>query len=789
MVTTNTDLGKRDLTNALFAFALVGLGVLGFRTSFGGSRFLEVGLGAALLGIVAAAFVVRLRLSLLLTAAGSIVALALLGGFAVPDDALGGFLPSPTSFGALADGAANGWARLLTSQTPAGTAGNVLVVPLLCGYVGALVACLLARRLKRLQALCVMPPLGVLALSVLLGIDRPASLWLQGGVFAAIGIAWISVRESTRLEIVGGRARPGRFASAVAMLTAALALATVIGPNLPGAAASPKDRYVLRNEITPPFDPNDYPSPLAGYRRYIDEAYKKTKMIEVTSDKPLPAGTPIRLAVMDYFNGVVWSVGPQEGGPVASAAGTFQRVGTSIINSRPGDTAHVTIRVLDYNKTFPMVWVPMVGSPTSVRFSGPNSENLQKYFRFNRAGEVGADNAPLGLTSQDTYEITTKVRPLPASPRASFDDPGLPSMQENFLGDKSADAGTSYVKAAEDTLAATSGSDYDKANALAQLFGKGYYFDQSLQGFRVPPGHSLAHLAAFMGSNLLDGTSPIGDAEQYAAAMAVVSRMANAPARVVMGFRGSPQSRIVGTRTFTAGQMEAWVEINFRSLGWVPFYPTPDRKRTNERSPEPQAISEQKQEDAETPVTTPPPNISNIERTKAQKGKPENAAGGPNFLLRVGKIVAVVVGVPATATAIPILGLLLLKGRRRNRRRNKGTPSERVTGGWAEAVDLARDAGHPVPPRLTRRETAQLVGLASLAALADRADEFAFGATAPDDDDAKRFWTLVDDMAKAELGPLTFWQRLRVRANPTSLFNAQGERRRLTLSPKFGVSR
>ncbi len=779
------DLDRNDLRNAVFALVLVGLGVFGFRTSFGGYRVLAIGLVATALGLAGGAMIIRYRLPALIAAAGSIAATLALGGFAVPDAAIAGFLPSPDSLAAIIDGARSGWVRLLTSQTPAGVADNVLVVPMLCGFFGGMTAFLLARRASRVPLLCLVPPIVVLGLSVLLGIETPANLWLQGGVFAAVGIAWLSVRQATRLKVVGGEARPGRVLSGAAMLCVALSLATLVGPQLPGAAQASTDRYVLRNEITPPFDPNDYPSPLAAYRRYLDETaengskFLDTPMLTITSDKPLPKGTPIRLAAMDYYNGIVWSVGPQPGGPTSKAAGTFQRVGTRILGGEKGEAFKLKVEVNQLNDEFSMVWVPLVGSPRSLRFLGPRAEPLQKFFRFNRSSEAGAN--PVVLQRGDTYEFETNLADLGTASSAPLEDPGMPAITDNFSEKFATEAGGVVARALK-AIADAPGSDLQKYTALTKdVFNTGFYFNESLSNLHVPTGHSLAHLETFTGSNFVQGDQPVGDAEQYAATMALVARYANAPARVVMGFRND-KLRSGREMKFFARDMEAWVELHFKDRGWLPFYPTPDRKKTTDEVPKPRAITEQQQEEAETPVTAPPPNISSLEKTRAQKGSPEDGGGGTSIFVRIAKVLLVAAGVPATATALPIVALLFLKGRRRSRRRARGSPAERIVGGWAETLDLSRDLGHAVPPRLTRQEAAQMVGVAEVATLAARADEFVYGPAQPSEDDARRYWAVVDDRSRQSLAGMSFWQRLRVRANPTSLRSSNGETRRVAAS-------
>ena len=295
---------RRGVVDAAFTFVLVALGAFGFRTSFGGWHFLVVGLAATAVGIGVGAAVVRYRLPVVMASAAAVLTLVALGGIAVPDSAPLGIIPTPGSFAALADGAANGWARLLTSSAPAGTSGNVLVVPYVCAFAGGFLGFLLARRRGAIPW-NLAPPMAVLVVSVLLGIKHPASLLLQGGAFAAVGIAWISARVELRRTQIAGGAGSGRALAGLGMLGVVLLVATGAGPHLPGAPANSSHRIILRDDIVPPFDARDYASPLVGYRKYLTEPIKPADLFRVSG---LPDGALLRLAVMDYYNGIVWSV-------------------------------------------------------------------------------------------------------------------------------------------------------------------------------------------------------------------------------------------------------------------------------------------------------------------------------------------------------------------------------------------------------------------------------------------------------------------------------------------------
>ena len=124
----------------------------------------------------------------------------------------------------LVDEALFGWKDLLTTLPPVDGESRLLALPWLLGLVTGLLAMVLSlvrtRRPLVAAPLPLLPPLALLALVILLGVGRPESLWLQGGVFAVLALAWLGLRygravdpvKSTQGQLVTDRHRcgPGR---------------------------------------------------------------------------------------------------------------------------------------------------------------------------------------------------------------------------------------------------------------------------------------------------------------------------------------------------------------------------------------------------------------------------------------------------------------------------------------------------------------------------------------------------------------------------------------------------
>lgn len=103
-------------------------------------------------------------------------------------------------------------------------------------------------------------------------------------------IVWLSWRWQL-LEL-------GRWISAtiILLLAAGLGVGACMGIG--------QSRLILRDYYDPPLSPYDYASPLSGLRSYVKD-HKDDTLLTVTN---LPEGTPVRLAVMDQFDGNVWNL-------------------------------------------------------------------------------------------------------------------------------------------------------------------------------------------------------------------------------------------------------------------------------------------------------------------------------------------------------------------------------------------------------------------------------------------------------------------------------------------------
>ncbi|MGN6695301.1 MAG: hypothetical protein ACTHN0_14085, partial [Aquihabitans sp.] len=350
---------RDDVIDAVALLFLSVIALMGLRSVYDGSGAQIVGLVGAVAGIVAGWIIGARRLSPLSSVLVVLAAFVVGGGPAASASSIAGVLPGPGTPGALIDGLVHGWADLITTAPPVGLGGSLGTIPYVLGFFAGAAGMILARRTHQ-PALPSLPALVSLGAGLALGTIEPFSVLVQGAGFGAVALAWGANRANRDRRSMDGTIYWPRVLSAAGMIAVVLLIGALLGPALPFASAN--DRYVVREHAIPPFDPRDYPSPLAGYRAYRTKAAKEATYLKV---KGLPKDARIRVATMDSYNGVVWIV--SEGS--ASGSGRFERVGQRILPVPEGKKADVDVEVDGYEG----VWVPSVGATSSVDFSGPKA--------------------------------------------------------------------------------------------------------------------------------------------------------------------------------------------------------------------------------------------------------------------------------------------------------------------------------------------------------------------------------------------------------------------------------
>jgi len=705
---------------------------------------------AVLLGTVIAGVGARFHWrSWVLIVTGFAAFLAIGVPLAVPDEAISGVLPSVQGLLDLVSGIALGWKQLLTITLPVGAYQALLVPALLLVLTVTIVSISVALR-ARWGELAVIPPIILFLVGIVFGPERIGTPeWLA---LALLGVTlltlvwrrWRRRRESIRRlaqSTPDAEGRPLATAGDTGLGVRGIVAGGVIlliagGASIAASSAIPSatDRHVLRDAIAQPFDPRNYPSPLAGFRRYLRDDETGQVQFRITG---LPDGARIRIATLDSYDGVVYAVGSSA---VDSASGTFVRIPSSVDQSSTNGTPlNLTVQVAGYTG----VWLPTVGRFESIAFSGSDAAHLSDAFFYNNTSGTAAVLG--GLHAGDRYTLRAVLPEEPTSSQLAAATPGAATVPPiGVIPDDLAQHLDSYV----------SGKDAPGDRLVAMLDGlkKEGYISHGLDPNQ--PASRSGHAADRI-TELFTDPRMIGDAEQYSVAAALMARQLGFPARVVFGF--APQGS-ASTLDVTGADVSAWIEVDTAQYGWVAIDPNPpERPIPAEQPQDPTKIAR--------PQSVVPPPADKVDPKQSQT-TPDTTQNEPDALdpalvvllqvLRVGGIVLLIVLI----LAAPFLLIIAAKLRRRGIRRRAGSALQRIRGGWDEFADAVVDHGYQPPPAATRSEVAGVVGTLPSRVLAAVADRAVFAPGEADPADADRVWDAVGELRASLDNGLNRRQRL-----------------------------
>ena len=540
---------------------------------------------AAVIGVIGASGVVLVadRRGLLLgeSVALSAVSFVVLGGVAV------GGLPTPGAYGSFARGLVDGWADLLSSAPPADLTDQLRALPFTIAWLAAAVGGEIARHSRR-PGLPAIGPLLALGLSLLFTVEERWLALLQGagilaGTLALIAVATRSRRRSgtdADLDEDAIAVNRRRLALGAVVAVAAVVAAPMLGPRLPLADAH--ERFDLRRYQVPPFDPLAVPSPLVQLKASLKDERRDDVVFVVSGDTPIDRWP---VAVMADYDGVVWTVAD----PEENARGTvFVPVDTQLPeldDPLPDGTTsvHHTVEIVDLGGSF----LPLPGTATELVFPDDPDPRLNL--------QTGTVALPGGVPNGLTFDVTSSVIPTPTEAELATTTVTPVDRTEELK----------LLQPPVRNLAAdlVEGRDqgWGQMAAIRDEFVNRGFYDATAD---TAPGHSEARIARM----LEDPEQIVGYEEQYAAAAALMARVASLPTRVVVGYRVPEDAWQGGRAEVTAGDIAAWVELDTGEHGWVPVDVTPDRSRTPD--PESQgATTEQIAIPNPPPPPPPPPDV------------------------------------------------------------------------------------------------------------------------------------------------------------------------------------
>jgi hypothetical protein len=380
-----------------------------------------------------------------------------------------------------------------------------------------------------------------------------------------------------------------------------------------------------------------------------------------------------RLTSLQHFDGTNWT-----------GSGSYREVH----NNLPGtEVLAGTEQVIEtfHIEELGSPWLPVAFQPETVSLGAPVSYDPTSGSLL--TGSRTADGETYRVVAAEslaalTPALLSRVRKISAKDRSELTEflqlpRGIP---------------TSVVQLAR-TLVPASASEYQKALALQEFFHRSPF----VYTLGPPQGdNTTGALVSFL------FRTHAGYCQQYAAAYAVLARLAGLPARVAVGFStGTP----IGPHAWQVLGLDAhaWPEVWFPSVGWVPFEPTPTFRIPG--APQYAGLTGQARSGAGTPAPTTVPNATSRPPPAVARGgighpARSRLAGGDTRRRLFENLLLVVITllVAIVAWAILVRTGELLRWQRRRRRL--------VPGVFFNALPIAaRDRGTALARRRRRRPT------------------------------------------------------------------------------------
>jgi len=444
--------------------------------------------------------------------------------------------------------------------------------------------------------------------------------------------------------------------------------AMVLGVMLP--TFSPTFFNSLRPNGTGPIQMID---PSIDLRKNLEQGASR-EVLSYTTNKP--TGTYLRLATLPVLNADGWSQSQVtlKQGALGSVPG---------LSSAPAGGARVTnIQIEDFASMYlPVPYAPRAQSATGEWSYDPASLMIIA---------TGADRTRATVGQHYTVESWDVEPDGAALSTAAVGVPDGQAMTLDLPQDIPKDIVALVAKL-------TDGIDAPALKAAAlQSYLRSSAFSYSVQGASGKTSFDAISTFLFQTKS--------GYCVQYAAAMALMARIAGIPTRVAIGFLPGTQS---GDRWLvTSHDMHAWPELYFAGQGWVRFEPTP-----SVAVPPPWTVVAPNQPSA-APSTAAEPSASSTARPSAQATQDHqspSATGVSNSessRIRTWIIVGAVGLLVLLLLMAPMVGRRLL---RRSRLRPASDPHESISRAWSEVRDTWLDLGHRWPGG-TPRQIAEVVG-------------------------------------------------------------------------------
>ncbi|WP_017622222.1 transglutaminase family protein [Nocardiopsis chromatogenes] len=638
----------------------------------------------------------------------ALAAVVALSALATPQDALLGLVPTGGAVERAAEMFAQGRAEIDASPPPIGATPAMALIVAVGAALVALVADLFTV-VARTPALVGLPVAAFA--SVPLAVDDSG---VGAGAFALAAGGYVGLMAVDGL-LRGGRGAagapaaaggPSRAAGAVWHTVAgagaaagALVLALVVPLAVPGLADGRVHRLADPARFGEEVVTTQHP--LVSLRRDL-ASRSDSVVLEYTTAEDSPAY--LRTYALDTFDGTDWTMAPLRTGDGARVGGELPRP--------PGLSTALSPREVDTRVRLEQApeeagFLPLPYPARGVDIGGEwyaDPESLMVYSTEDQ--DVGSRYTVTSLAPPDPAEVAERG----AGPRVDGRFTDVPGGVDPRVAELAA----SETEGADGPLA--------QAVALQEWFTAQNRFTYSLDPPEVPEGDDP--LASFLFEDR------VGYCEQFAAAMAVMARTLDIPARVAVGYTSGRQ--VGGDRwEVRESDAHAWPELYFEGVGWLRFEPTPSSGNGQGSATVPGYATPEALDGPEEPGAAPSPDRpedeapdpDSPEETQEPEDEEEPQAGGADEPEEpqggAGPPEWAGTAAAAAGAGAGVLALLLLPAAartvvRRSRVARAGgasAPAEAAAAAWREVRALAVDLGlHWTPAESPRAAARRLAG-------------------------------------------------------------------------------
>jgi transglutaminase-like putative cysteine protease len=552
-------------------------------------------------------------------------------------------------------------------------------------------------------------------------------------------------------------ARPHWLAPAAVLGGAAIVVALVVAPLVPGSSSDPLlDVAGTGRDGSGGHSYKPQLAPFVDIGRKLDDVENR-ELFTVQSDRP----DYWRIAALDTYTG-------DNGGAWTLSAEGDDSVQVGLPSTAPRDSLIQRFAIGPLGER----WLPAAFEPKAI--------NLPNTLVVKSSGTIVADADDIsGLR----YEVASELPPLSpaevtdAEKQATAAAP--PPELRRFLALPPSSPDLEEIAQTAHTVTRNATTPYEQAEALRNYFRS----DEFTYDTTVTNHDDASAILTFLRDKR-------GFCVQFASAYAVMARQLGIPARVAVGF--TPGTK-VGDTTYRVSSHDAhaWPEIYLNGLGWTHLFdPTPSSHDVPTGG---SALPSETNAQGAPATTLPPPTASSVPSTGS--GTTPNGTGTP-AAPDTTPVTPTLAPAPSSSSSstgawlpvlivVALLVLLLvgyvgavlgLKRRRRNRRHQAADPAVAVSGAWAEALDRLHEAD--VVPRATQTplDLAASVPTGTSAATSAPMRELAHaygaarygdGSVAPDD--ARDAWASLDELERALDDGVSWSRRWRRRLDPSTL--------------------